>query len=230
VTRGATLPELVDRVKTERKIEADIGMSVASRKVRVLDFDMECRPLAWYGGEWVTKQPTVIAWAWCDKPKVISVAAIGESDRSSRVLEEEETMIEEFRLSFDEAEMVTGHFIRGFDLTLLNGACLRLGIPGISSKLSQDTKLDLVRSSGLSKSMANLSAMLEAKHQKLEMNTAKWARANMLLPDGIKMAKERCVADVREHMEMREIMLANNMLRPPIVWDPEPSGQGNYHA
>ena len=38
-----------------------------SAEWRILDFDVECRPIAWYGGDWVTKQPTAIAWkflAW----------------------------------------------------------------------------------------------------------------------------------------------------------------------
>lgn len=37
-------------------------MLESNGRARILDFDVECRPIAWYGGDWVTKQPTAIAW------------------------------------------------------------------------------------------------------------------------------------------------------------------------
>lgn len=201
-----------------------------TRKLVVLDFDIECRPLAWYGGEFVTKQPTVIAWKEVNKPGRVQVAAIGESDRSSKVLEEEIEMIEKFREAYEQADVVTGHYIRGFDLPTLNGACIRLGIRGLVPKPASDTKLDFAKASGLSKSMENLSAMFEARHQKFPMNTALWAAGNMLLPEGIRVAKERCINDVVEHIELRQTMLDRGLLRPPVEWNPEASGFGGYHA
>ena len=209
-----------------------IGVTRETHDLRVLDFDIECRPIAWYAGEWVTKQPTVIAWKWVHEPAYVEprVAWIGRSGISARVLDEEEEMILEFLEVYDRAEMVTGHFIRGFDLPTLNGACMRLGMPGLGSKLASDTKLDLDTASGLSKSMENLSAMFEAEHQKFPMNTALWARSNMLLPDGIELAKTRCQNDVVEHIELRERMIDLDVLAPPRDWSPRSSGVGGYHA
>lgn len=190
----------------------------ATSRGGVLDFYVECRPIAWYGGDFVTKQPTAIGWKVIGSRGRPSVAWIGESDRSSLVLEEEAAMLEAFRAAYDAAEMVTGHFIRGFDLPTLNGAYIRLGLSPLGDKLTQDTKLDLVKASGLSKSMENLSAMFEAKHQKFPMNTAMWGRGNMLLPDGIALTKKRVETDVIEHIELREKMLALGLLGPPVVW------------
>lgn len=203
---------------------------MSKRKLRILDFDIECRPIAWYAGEFVTKQPTVISWKFIGEKGQPSVRAIGESGINAVVLDEEAAMIEAFRAAYDQADVVTGHYIRGFDLTVLNGACIRLGLPGLMPKLSSDTKLDFAKSSGLSKSMENLSAMFEAKHPKFPMDTAKWARANMLLPDGIATAKKRCVSDVVEHIELRQLMLDRGLLGPPKEWNPQSSGIGNYHA
>lgn len=204
------------------------------RPFRILDFDVECRPIAWYGGDFVTKQPTAIAWkfigekadkvdlteAWySDVVKGVAVAWIGGSDHSSMVLDEEREMLEAFRASYDAADMVTGHYIRGFDLPTLNAAYDRLGLPILGPKMAQDTKLDYIRAQGISKSMENLGAMYELRHPKVTMNTALWGRGNMLLPEGIRATKKRVVGDVREHVELRDEMLRRGVLGPGKVWE-----------
>ena len=183
----------------------------------VLDFDCECRPIAWYGGDQVAKQITAIAWQWVDS-EYTSVAYIGESDRSSRVIDEEISMLEEFREAYEDADIVTGHYIRGFDLPLLQGSMMRLGLPLLGPKLAQDTKGDLVAAQGLSKSQENLGAMYELAHPKVGMNTAKWAAANMLLPEGIKATTERVVGDVQQHIELRKEMLFYGHLGAPRLY------------
>jgi DNA polymerase elongation subunit (family B) len=195
----------------------------------VLDFDIECRPIAWYGGDWVTKQPTAIGWKVIGDRSKPNVAWIGESDRMSRVLDEERAMIEAFREAYDAADMVTGHYIRGFDLPVLNGACARLGLPLLGQKLAEDTKGDLPKLQGVSKSMENLSAMFDAKVQKYGMDTAKWADANMLLPDGIELAKKRVTTDVREHIELRAILIERGLLSPARLWIPTGGKDGGYN-
>lgn len=194
------------------------------RELRILDFDIEVRPLAWYGGDFVTKQPTAIAWTWIlpKQAATIVVSTIGASDRSSKVLDEERGMLEVFRDAYDRADIVTGHFIRGFDLPVLNGACERLGLPVLGSKMTQDTKLDYVIAQGISKSMENLGAMYELKHPKVPMNTASWGAANMLLPEGIAATKKRVVGDVREHVELRAEMLKRGVLGPTKSWGVAP--------
>ena len=127
-------------------------------------------------------------------------------------------MIEAFRDAFDAAEVVTGHFCRGFDLPTLNGACERLGLRTLGDKLVQDTKLDYVSASGISKSMENLGAMYELRHPKVPMNTHLWGLGNMLLPEGIAATRKRVVGDVREHVELREEMLLRGVLGAPRPW------------
>lgn len=200
------------------------------KDLRILDFDCECRPLAWYGGDFVTKQPTGIAWQFVGEKRT-HVGAIGESFDARNVLDEEREMLERFREAYDKADIVTGHFVRGFDLPLLDGALMRLGQPALGPKLVQDTKLDLAKAHGLSKSQENLGAMFELDHPKYPMNTAKWAEANMLLPGGIALTKKRAMSDVQQHIELREKMLSLNLLRVPSIWSAEASGgSGKYHA
>lgn len=189
-------------------------------RARILDFDCECRPIAWYGGDWVTKQPTAIAWKFIGERGPVEVAVIGESFDPRNVLEEEAAMLERFRAAYDAADIVTGHFIRGFDLPLVNGALVRLGLPLLGSKMTQDTKGDFVRAQGLSKSQENLGAMYELKHPKVGMNTSLWMAGNLLLPHGIEATKKRVVGDVRQHIELRAKMLERGHLLPASSWSP----------
>lgn len=191
-----------------------------TRRVRILDFDCECRPIAWYGGDWVTKQPTAIAWKFIGERGGVEVAVIGESFDTRKTLDEERAMLARFIEAYDAADIVTGHYIRGFDLPLLNGALIRLGMPLLGSKMTQDTKSDLVRGQGLSKSQENLGAMFELNHPKVGMNTTKWAAGNMLLPEGIEATKKRVVGDVRQHVELRATMLERGLLAPASPWSP----------
>jgi hypothetical protein len=113
---------------------------------------------------------------------------------------------------------------------VINAASIRLGGPPIGKKLTSDTKLDLTKASGISKSMENLSSMFDTQNKKYSMDTGKWADANMLLPHGIELARKRCVSDVKEHIELRQRLLDIGALRPPVEWSPEGAGVGGYHA
>jgi hypothetical protein len=84
--------------------------------------------------------------------------------------------------------------------------------------MAQDTKSDLVRGQGISKSQENLGAMFELAHPKVGMNTSKWAAGNMLLPHGIAETKKRVVGDVRQHVELRATMIERGVLGPAKVW------------
>jgi DNA polymerase elongation subunit (family B) len=206
------------------------GVRINTRELRVLDFDCECRPLAWYGGDFVTKQPTAIAWKFIGERGRIQSAVIGESGLAANVEDEEAIMLESFREAFDAADVVTGHFIRGFDLPLLNGALIRLGLPLLSPKLSQDTKSDFKRRHGISMSQENLGAMFELEHPKVQMDTTLWGRGNMLLPEYIETVRKRAVGDVKQHIALRQRMLELGVLGPPSRWSPTPSGRGSYVA
>jgi len=189
-------------------------------RVRILDFDIEVRPMAFYGGDWVTKQPTAIAWKWVGERQAPQVVLLGESFDTRLVMDEEITMLEMFREVYDAADIVTGHYIRGFDLPILNARMMRHGMPLLSGKDTQDTKGDLARGQGVSKSQENLGAMFELKHPKVPMNTTAWEEANALMPEGIEATRKRVLGDVRQHVELRATMMERGYLGPPRPWSP----------
>ena len=53
-------------------------------------------------------------------------------------------MLVGFRKMYDEADMVTGHYILRHDLPILNSAYIENGLPPLDAKLVQDTKVHLL--------------------------------------------------------------------------------------
>lgn len=180
-----------------------------SKCLRILDFDCEARPLHWIGGDYVSKEVTAIACKF-----------IGESGSAVWALGEVETeeMLEGFREWFDAADMVTGHYIRGYDLPTLNGAMSEFGLAPLGDKLAHDTKIDLMKRSGLSGSQENLGTMLGLQHPKVKMDQAKWREANRLTKAGIALTKERVLGDVHQHIEMRQRLIELGYLAEPKLW------------
>lgn len=178
--------------------------------MRVLDFDVEARPLHWISGDYVSKEITAIAWAWVDQPDDVTCVLLGEVAPVD--------MLTQFLAAYEHADMVTGHYIRGYDLPMVNGALTEYGLPSLPDKLSQDTKIDLVRRQGLSGSQENLGTMLGLNHPKIKMDQARWRSANRLEADGLALARQRCIGDVRQHIEMRQRLLELGYLGPAVVW------------
>ena len=183
---------------------------VKARPMRVLDFDVEARPLHWISGDYVSKEITAMAWAWTDAPGLVTCYLLGETSPVD--------MLRAFLAAYDHADMVTGHYIRGYDLPMVNGALTEYGLPALGDKLSHDTKIDLIRRQGLSSSQENIGAMLKLHHPKVKMDQAKWRDANRLTEEGRALARERVVGDVQQHIEMRQRLLELGYLGPPVLW------------
>ena len=183
---------------------------VRQRPMRVLDFDIENRPLSYLGSDFTTAEVTAISWAWTDRPDDVTVYLLGETELPD--------ILKAFVAVYRDADMVTGHFIKGHDLPMINGALVELGMPTLPDKLVQDTKLDLARMKGLSRSQESLAAMFNLDHPKVQMNQIRWRAANRLTPEGLAAVRERVVGDVRQHIEMRARLLDFGYLRAPSVW------------
>jgi hypothetical protein len=185
-------------------------VAVPSRPPRVLDFDIENRPLSYLGSDFTTAEVTAIAWAWADQPSRVTVRLLGETGLRA--------ILAEFVASFTQADMVTGHYITGHDLPMLNGALMECRMAPLPDKMVQDTKTHLIRSKGLSMSQESLGAMFRLDHQKVQMNQIKWRAANRLTPAGLAEVRRRVVGDVRQHIALRRELLAAGYLAPPKMW------------
>lgn len=193
-----------------RQTLAPTKLSITARPLRVLDFDVEARPLSWIASDYVSKEITAIAWAWVHDPTAVSCRLLGEDDPIA--------MLRDFLAAYEQADLVTGHYIRGYDLPMVNGALMEHRLPVLADKMSHDTKLDLVRQAGLSMSQESLGAMLRLEHKKVQMNQSKWRAANRLTPEGLEAARERVTGDVRQHIAMRHELSTLGYLAAPKVW------------
>lgn len=194
--------------------------SFGGKSARTLDFDIEARPLSWYGGDFVTREVTAIAARFLDEDETY-VWLLGQ--------DAPEDMLLGFRTLYDNADVVAGHYIRGYDLPNLNAAFLEYGLPGLDDKWTVDTKLDLVKKQGLSGSQENLAALLGIQAPKVQMDQAKWRSANRLTPEGIALTRERVVGDVAQHIEMMAELRRRGMVGPGKLWTPR-AGSGNRYT
>jgi len=186
-------------------------LSRVTKKLRILDFDIENRPLTYLGGDYTTADVTAIAWSWTDEEDVY-VALLGVNTY--------EVMLKGFMEFYDQADIVTGHYIRKHDLPILNGAMLEFGLPTMGAKLTSDTKMDLIKRSDISASQESLSALLGLPEPKESMSQTDWRMANRLSPEGIERTRTRVVADVIQHKALRSAMLERNLLGKPRMWRP----------
>lgn len=184
----------------------------SKRPPRVLSFDIENRPLSyWYDGR-CTAEVTAIAWAWTDSSEWVESRCLGD-DRAL-------VMLEDFREAYDEADIVTGHYIRKHDLPILCGALVEFDRPPLGAKLTCDTRLDLVRWSDLPKSQEALGDMLGLESPKEHMSQADWRDANRLTRAGVEETRRRVTGDVRQHCELRAALLDRGLLGAPRWWSP----------
>jgi hypothetical protein len=186
--------------------------AVVVKQLRILDFDIETRLVGFhYGGKFSPAgcEPIAIATSWVGE-KPVEVVTLGESSAKDMLLW--------FRGLYDQADVVTGHYIRKFDLPILNGALFENKLKTLSKKLTVDTKNDFVKRAGFSLSQENLAAMLQLEHGKFHMSDNDWRAASRGV--NMRQVKKRVVADVKQHKLLREELVAMDALTAPKMWRP----------
>jgi hypothetical protein len=188
------------------------SLLVPARELRILDFDIENRPLSYLGMDFTTAEITSIAASFHGEDAIYTwLLGVDEMD----------DILSGFEVLYNNADIVTGHYIRRHDLPLIEDMRFEFGHAPLGRKLTADTKLDLIAGSrGVSKSQENLSAMLELFEPKVQMNTPKWRMANRLTEEGIALTRERVEGDIVQHKALYNALLAEDRLGPPVLWKP----------
>jgi hypothetical protein len=182
------------------------------RKLRILDFDCENRPLSYLGSDFTTPELTAVAYQFVGEKGSDDVWVLGEDTLLS--------MLHGFREVWNQAGLATGHNIRKHDLPLLNAMMLEAGLPPLHPKLVCDTWADLKRRSPGFASQATLAAMLGVKAPKIAMSTVTWRAANRLSAKGIEATRKRVIGDVRQHAALRKRLVELEWLKPARLWTP----------
>jgi hypothetical protein len=194
------------------------------RPLRVLDWDLENRPLNYVGDDFTFSEITAIAWKFIGEPGPIDCLCLGEVAypdlAGNKRLITGQTMLLGFVAAYVQADLVTGHNVIKHDLRILNGALLEEGLSPLPPKMVCDTYLHLKRKGGVSGSQQELSLMLGVRSPKVGMSQTDWREANRLTPGGIEKTRRRVVGDVKQHIALRRELLKRDWLKPPSMWRP----------
>jgi hypothetical protein len=205
------------------------GLGNTEGSGRVLHFDIENRPLSYWVQDKPTAEVTAIASAWSDDPDgTLQVAMLGAECRHHGwkcpgLVDGEMSgaaMLTQFVIRYNEAEMVTGHYIRAHDLPIVNGALMELGLPLLGPKMASDTRLDMMKKGDIPATQEYLLELLDIPVQKFHMSQVKWRESNRLTPKGLVDTFNRVSSDVLGHALMRAEMNKRGMLRGPRLWNP----------
>lgn len=201
-------------------------MSYRLSGARILDFDIENRPLSYWVPDRPSAEVTAIAWSW-NGSRHVDCAMLGQAgldydDLPDHVVVTTDVgrILELFVAAYNEADVVTGHYITRHDLPIINGALIENGLPILDQKLASDTKTQLVKRQDLPASQEALAAYLDIRAPKVQMTQADWREANRLTPAGLVKTHKRVVGDVRQHKQMRSELIRRELLRAPKVWRP----------
>lgn len=193
-------------------------VNITTKKLKILDFDIENRPLSyWYDGN-PTAEITAIAASWVEEGEdEVFCWQLDPWDFEGSMYD----MLIGFCSLYEQADMVTGHYIRKHDLPHINSALMEMKMETLKPKVALDTKLDLVRTKGLSMAQEALGAMYQLDAAKFHMRQDDWRRANRLTdPVGFRLTAERVTEDVIQHKELTAVLQEHRVLKAPKLWRP----------
>ena len=190
---------------------------------RLLCFDMENRPLAyWYQGE-TTSEITAFGWKWAHESGVQTMLLRndGRFDSLSEYGIPGDIAYERFRDILETADtIVYGHNIRKHDLPMFNAGLLRRQLRPLGTLTTTDTLRDIPKRGGMSASLENLATMYGLRGEKYGMSQHMWEQANRLTDDGLGLARKRVEADVLLQEQLRNKLDELKILKPAKTWNP----------
>jgi hypothetical protein len=172
-------------------------------------FDIEARPGPWGGGDFTFRNMLSIAAGF--EGKSVAYLAPGflkyELERLIMPLREGNVL-------------VVGHNAIRYDLPMLNGTLVKLGLPCLPPLLVSDTYGHLVKSDyAYSKSLGNMAERFGIQ-AKGSMSEYAWERAYEGDPEYLRRLQEYNIRDVETTLALRAVLLERGMLKPPRVWKP----------
>lgn len=194
-------------------------MLIKTNKGRVLGFDIENMPLTYYAPDYPTSKVTVIGMAFEGEPKKdMHVCIVDPVNNTGCTMTQ---MYVHFIERYEEATLVTGHYIRKHDLPTINGMLFEEGyFGGLSAKMTSDTKDDLPKWRGLPKNLEFLLDQLEVRTSKKHMTQYNWRAANTFTEQGLAAVLERSKTDVIGQLQVRRELIDRGYLKAPRLWRP----------
>ena len=189
---------------------------------RILAFDIETVAAGFADPAWVPQKIICVSWSWVGSDKIETRACCGPKEAMGvglygpQAKEKRWHMLNPLLAAIEQADVVTGHYIKGFDLSVINAEAMRLGLTPIYECSYIDT-IDLVRSKGFKKGLDNLGVLLGCRTKKQAMDWQEWDDAYDV--SGIPEVITRCESDVQLQKEIREKLLERGWIGSrPKVW------------
>lgn len=180
-------------------------------------FDIETRSLGFHNGgafKPIGSGPIAVSW------RILG----GEADDMVAVhwdyAQAEGKLMAFFDDFLSRVDVVLGHNIRDFDLPVLNGWRLELGMRPFKPITFIDTLRHLKKTAGRSRSMANLAASMGIKDEKPHVTDHQWRRAGAGDPDVLEYIRRRCHDDVVLNIHLYEQLRDRGWLGGRKVWTP----------
>lgn len=180
---------------------------------RTLDFDLETVAAGYADPDWVPHIVTAWACSWVDEEDVYYRLL---PVRFLHDVEERRRFLQPLLDHIDEADVLTGHNIRRYDLPVLAAECMKLNLPTVGSRLTQDT-IRVPKSKGFKKGQDNLAVLLDVPLPKKALNWMEWQNAYGEADLGT--VRERVVGDVLQHKLLRLRMMERGWLEAPRMWN-----------
>lgn len=181
---------------------------IAGSRRRTLDFDIECVAAGFADPAWVPVTVTAYAFSWCDEDHVEVDALPVRHFYNPRM---RRRFLEPLWDALEQADVWTGHNILRFDLPVLDGEALKLGLPRLPGRLVQDTIG--IRKIRAKKGQDVLAHVLGVVDEKLPLNWAQWEAAYG--EKTLATVKERVAGDVIQHKQLRLAMAEHGWLPRP---------------
>lgn len=196
----------------------------------VLIFDLEARPTAWIGGDYVGRTMTAFAYTYLDAGDDVVCRTLQSTGTPEERISSWHDMVIEIAAAVESADLVIGHWVRGFDLPLLNADLERVGrIEPLGRLLTIDTKSDRLTGSGLSQSLENLAFRYDTSVQKMDMREPMWEEYNCWQTErSVKWVRDRVSTDILATRELYVAMNDAGRLLGPKAWDPSSASLPRY--
>ena len=175
----------------------------------VWGFDLEARPGPWGGGDFTFR--SMLSMAAGFEGESVAYLAPGFSKDNL------EFLIQPLRQG---GILVVGHNAIKYDLPMLNGTLLKMGLPSLGPQLVTDTCAHLFKKDyAFSASLGNMAERFGIK-AKGSMSEVAWERAYNGEPEYLERLRVYNTGDVEVTLALRAVLLERGMLRPPKIWKP----------
>lgn len=151
---------------------------------------------------------TAYAYSWCDQDEVTVDALPVRHFYNPRM---RRRFLQPLWDALEQADVWTGHNILRFDLPVLDGEALKLGLPRLPARLVQDTIG--IRKIRAKKGQDVLAHVLGVVDEKRPLNWAQWEAAYG--EKTLATVKERVAGDVIQHKQLRLAMAQRGWLPRP---------------